>query len=410
MIADCLPPGGKQMLPIRRVLSVTGRLVMAIGTVQSATVAANDGPTLLIQSPFAMRSPGTTIADVPELERAGSLVLVRSTRVSARAPACPPCSLELIHVVRLGSSSDPVARSTRMNIAQLRSGGFVLHAMLQAPQLARYSESGAFIRVYERAGRGPGELTAPLGPMTVLGDTLFVAAEDRLIGFDLELSHLHTRRLNVPPNDVVLLGAGRGVIAYPLWQRGSYGLAHLIDGDGRVTYTIETAANRGAPMDDYRHLAPSWDGGFWVAPMNDNWLHKYSPSGELELALRVDRPWLVPWRGTVVGEGALVRPRPRVTGIREYAPGRLLVTAFVADSGWVRREREDPLTASDDRNAMYDTIIEIVDAGTGKILASLRDPLALRLLRASNDMLFAAVESEDGDIHAVVYRALVTTK
>jgi hypothetical protein len=292
-----------------------------------------------------------------------------------------------------------------MNIAAIPSG-YVLAPQYQTPQLAKYDASGRLQALYDRKGAGPGELTPPISLLRVRGDTVFVVNFDRLLTFDGQLRPLATSRINVQANAAALLRDGRLVVSYRLRQSGNVSaLVHILDRSGRIAKSVEFDSTATQSPDFARQVAGSSDGGFWVAPVNDNWLRKYTSNGILARQLRVRRAWMIPSRGVPFGlQPYLERPRPRLYSMRETGSRRLLTLGHVADAEWRAADREPVVNANENINSLYDSVIDVIDSNSGEVLATARHPQYLRIVENSDDLVAAAQETTEGDVKAVLYR------
>src|SRR5688572_13317025 len=334
--------------------------------------------------------------------------------LTASALAQPQCTIRLARVAELGSLDDPVARSTRMNIAVSARGDFFLTANMQRPQIARYSASGAFLAIYDRVGRGPGELSAPIIYLDTRGDTLFAFDSNRLMTFDTQLRPALTRTLEIEPRaSPLLLDDGRIIAPSPLrrqpGERNS-GLVHVLNADGRISQSLEPDSARRWSADEVRLITRRSGGGFWLSPVNDNALRRYGTAGALEAEIRIRRTWLQPWSDDdpEYFEPYMRQPRPRVVDMTEFAPDRMLVLGRVADAQWKASDREPVVLPDENLDVLHDTIVDVINVSTGSAVATLRHPAYLRLVRGSQDLVFAAVETPEGDIKAVVHRVVLT--
>jgi hypothetical protein len=198
-------------------------------------------------------------------------------------------------------------------------------------------------------------------------------------------------------------------VAFPLrlTPGPGQGLVHILDADGRIAHSAEVESTIQTGLMAARNLAPATDAGFWTAPMNENWIRRYDSAGTRQRHLNIARSWLKPWSETSSSDPYTTRPLPRVVGIAELSENALLVIGYVADPAWQPRNREEVVSASENLNALYDTVIEVVDASTGDILVTRRHADALRLVQSSRDLIFAARETDEGDIKAAIFRVVL---
>ena len=87
---------------------------------------------------------------------------------------CDDCSLELEHVVRLGSLDDSVSFTPFSMVVQQSDGAFLVAPTFEPGTFAVFSPDGTYLRSVGRPGQGPGEMRGVQRIMT-WRDSIFVA-------------------------------------------------------------------------------------------------------------------------------------------------------------------------------------------------------------------------------------------
>lgn len=327
---------------------------------------------------------------------------------TAEYRSCPPCSLRLDPVVSLGSLADPVGRSMNSLVARLSTGAYVLAPMFGAPQIATYDASGTFTRLYDQRGRGPGELSSfvlrlSAGP----GDTIEAWTSRQRLRFNSQLEPLAAPRMQFSPRALMPLSGGALLVNHP--RRSPSGVVHalhVLRGDS-IVESFDTAVAPG--FVSARAFGDGAGGTLWVARVNEPRVDLFDRTGRRLRTLHLDMPWFTPWIQRSDRAPLQEPPEPYQLAIRELDPTHLLVLTQVADSNW-RPRPEALITSSTEWHSLFDTVLSLVDSGTGKVLASIRSDLNLRMVIGTANLVHAAAEVESGDIVERVWRVTPLTR
>jgi hypothetical protein len=280
---------------------------------------------------------------------------------------------------------------------------------------AIYDSAGNFIQELGRKGDGPGEFNYAV--------TVNVDAQGKILVWDMN-------------NRETVLDAGyRFVRQY--FQRAAT-LVILPDGRRVTNYSVADAFNNPAPVSVYDTLGKVL-GAFGVVdiptPDNDAWranraigraqgdavwvartdmyrLERWSTKGHLTNVFSRSAPWFPVTRGRSVGEyGA--EPTPVVRAAREDAQGRLWFVVSVPARNWKQFLGPPRLTAGRPpsypqrvRSALYDTIIDVIDVRTGKLLVSQRVPGMMQFI-LDDDLLASYRQDSEGTPIIDVWRVRV---
>ena len=345
-----------------------------------------------------------------------------SVLVVPDAPACANCSLTVSAVVELGDREGPgIVAQLNAPYAQARvvrsdDGDYYVPAHLGDGRLLRFSPDGVFQEAIGRRGEGPGEYDLPM---------LMGGSADDLTILDPSSARVTTLRggeveTTSPPfrsHAWAVLQDGRHVYnGLPSWREGVGHPVHVYDmASRRVTSSFGDDGARAdrSRQDPSRHLrralAPAADGNIWVARTNRYWIDKWSSDGNRIARIERDAPWFRPWVEWP-GMDNEVRPMPVIVGVRDWGDGLLMVVVRLADADWqpiqpIARENlpgheSIPFSRQDD---LYDTVIEVLDARSGTVLARTRVDESVVGLVGRDGFCTYAEHSELGEPKYVVW-------
>ena len=322
------------------------------------------------------------VAAVPVL---GALVVPLSAQDSAlvvpNAVACGTCSLDVSVVVELGDADGP---------------GIVTDYVFRIG----------------RTGEGPGEYRSPV-LMRGSGENLRVLDMQTARVTTIRDDEITTSMLPFMPGDWASLPDGRDVFFALTYEpeRAGHPLHVYDEGSRRITRSF---GSDGVPADrsyesrmaSQRRIAPAADGNVWAARVNRYRIDKWSPDGAHIMRIDRDAPWFRPWARSP-GLPREVEPLPFIVGVRDWGDGLLMVVLSVADDNWqpmppARVIGTETLTSSAQREDLYDTVIEVLDTRSGRVLARTRvDANAIGLI--GRDGLYSYAEHSGGEPKFVVW-------
>ncbi len=297
--------------------------------------------------------------------------------ISGDRPACAACVIELPVVVSIGGDADSIGLigrdGERLSVGK---GAIWIAPAALGHALAAIDWSGRHLHTTGRSGQGPLEHrfieTLTVGPDDtghVFGDGRHAwVGPDGTFARSSRLAGSVLRALALPEGSVVVNGwvSARGAAGFPL---------HVLDRSGRVVTSFGAPAG---PLDygDFsgvRGLGPGPDkDSFWAARFDRYELTLWTVDGTLRKRVVRDVGWLRPW---VRYKSAFrERPQPQLMGVYQDADGLLWTLSLVPDPDFrpitpdvwnpnMVRRKEDP---------WYDTIIEVLDADAGRLLAAAR--------------------------------------
>ena len=306
------------------------------------------------------------------------------------APACATCSLTVSAVVELGDREGPgIVAQLNAAYAQARvvrsdDGDYYVPAHLGDGRLLRFSSDGVFQEAIGRPGEGPGEYDLPM-LMGGSADDLTILDPSSARLTTIRGGEVATTSLPFMARTWAVLSDGRYVYnGLPSWREGVGHPLHVYDlASRRITSSfgdegVRVDRSRRGPSGHLRRsLAAAADGNIWVARENRYRIDKWSPDGDRIVRIERDAPWFRPWEEWP-GVHFEVRPPPVIVGVGDWGDGLLMVIVRLADADWqpIRPTQEVlpghesiPLSREEE---LYDTVIEVLDTRSGKVLARTR--------------------------------------
>ena len=311
--------------------------------------------------------------------------------------AAGDCRIELEHVTRITDADDPGILPPETVWLQETEAGTFVSASLDETRIAEFGPDGRLVGVIGRAGEGPGEFGAVVTPIPGPGDTLFAPdlVQGRVTMFGPDRSLAGT--LPMPFRPDLAMPDGSFLVARQVGRREMIGYPmHVVDREGRVVRSFGTDEPQYRPDMDHiltRNVAPGQDGTVWAMAPARYILERWDPStGELLQSTRIRSDWFR--ESTEPYTDETVRPPPLVDGLWEDEDGLVWTIVQDADVDW-----EPPPWANEHRpidlqehNRTYDSVIEVVDPGSGRVLASRRFDETL-LYRPPSRILVSPVDT-----------------
>lgn len=278
-------------------------------------------------------------------------------------PSCGSCRVAVREVARLGSINDPAGFGPLAYVAVSSGGSYAVSSATFPGEIFLYSASGAFVRSVGRRGDGPGEFRGQLLLQFDARDSLHVVefrGDRHTVLRPGDLAYVRSMQLTTRPTAFTVLYRGGFLLAGPSGTPGSaYALQFLSPEGGRVASADSDARAHEVP----RVVTVGTNGSVWTASAVEYRLQEWSERGEPLRTLHARREWL---QGSPVPTRLAPQAAPpsQLTGLARDASGLLLVFFAVPDARWappVGREAPDP-------SQMYDTILEVVDPGSGQLM------------------------------------------
>lgn len=310
---------------------------------------------------------------------------------------CQGCAISAEHVATLGAVEDPTSPWTFTTVVRDTTGHFYVAPTMVSHEIAVYGPTGGFLRTLGRGGEGPGEFEGIRALKITGGDTLHVFSSGRhtvmstTTGEVFSVGSLvnHGREFHVFEDGRVLQDQTNitpGVTAAPV---------HLYESDGRKVRSFGLPSTDSQEIRDtgmQRSVSFTEAGEIWINPYGHFRLELWDTTGTHLKTLVRDSPWLTPWTSDEPGAPYRTKPNARVLGVHEDREGRLWVHGRVPDRNW------QPGPPSGFYEDVYDSILEVIDPATGKLLTSRTFDGADQLFFGfiSYDLIFAIREGDFG--------------
>ncbi|MFQ5704848.1 MAG: hypothetical protein ACE5HT_12605 [Gemmatimonadales bacterium] len=253
------------------------------------------------------------------------------------------------------------------------------------------SDYRAIVSVVSTGGGTMQVFDAQLQRVTLLSPTLTVTDRVRLPV--------------IPLQDVVLLDSIGWVLNADSRTTDRIGLPlHMVDRNGKWkrSFGSTTASYRPGteawPM--LRKVADAGGGRLWMAHLKKYVVELWDTGGTKHKELVRHVPWFRAWQ-KYSGFFPDVKPHPIIRDIRQDREGRLWVVIAVPDERW--SEALTPVKYPDgtegyepqDWNSVFDTVIEVLEPATGRLIVSRRFPQFMRKM-IDERHLFSDAAIRDG--------------
>jgi hypothetical protein len=242
-----------------------------------------------------------------------------------------------------------------------------------------FDSTGRLLGTIGRRGAGPGEFVRISVPILGRADSIYVhdfgLGRVSVIGPDLQVARSFAARYR----PWLVRDDGTFVVAEQIGtpEHAGYPL-HVVDETGKVLRSFGTESPQ--YRSDLRLLltrfvAPARDGTIWAVAPGRYVIERWDPErGVLISSVPVRSSW---FREAPNHLDESERPVSIILGLWEDEAGWIWVLARVADLQWSRPPPLPPgvwerQTTMEDRNGMYDWMVEVIDPGSGTVLASRR--------------------------------------
>ncbi len=327
-----------------------------------------------------------------------------TTRISDD-PACSRCRIVLAPVVTVGRAADAYAIPGMSYIAVDSRGRSYVASPRGAEGVAMFGGDGAFQRYIGRAGHGPGELEGVTSLVVDSGDSLFVMDFDAVVLFSPAASLVREYRRPPGSRGLFFTSLGDGRIVMGNYAHSTPALL-LVDAQSNLVRSFGRTLTRSSYDPDRLQfaLARGNNGDIIAAQMNNQYvIDIWDTTGVLRRRLERQAGWFPPWsrQATPRREGdPAPRPMPHISHVFVDSHNRLWSSGLVAERRW------RPLATIPevrDLRRQYDTIIEVIDLSSDRLILSQRFDEALFLL--DGGLLASMSEDEDGLLHYLIWRA-----
>lgn len=320
---------------------------------------------------------------------------------------CRGCEVLATPGARLGAADGSgIIEHIETRAVRDSRGRFVLKANYPT-SLSVFAADGRYLQSVGRAGAGPGEFRGIGGVAVLPGDSLVVFdwGTARFSLFSPEYEYLSSGPLPLTPElSSLALRSGKFVFNSTLSSSQTSGQPlHLVNRDGVRERSFGSTAEVYRPDVPYamsRAIAEARAGRLWSALRTEYRIDLINPTtGAIERTIRREAPWFPPGMRPEPRGNELIEPTPFIFDVREDESGRLWVLIAVADEEW--RSAMRPPGAGErhatviDEQRYRDTVIEVLDPESGRLLASIRLPQHIKQF-ISDDLVGTVLEDADG--------------
>jgi hypothetical protein len=357
-----------------------------------------------------MRLRSLVAAEVHCVVLAAAIAACSSDSRAPKAEPCEACRIELTRVVTLGADSSGFILREPIAMARDWRGRYYLtfSGMLMVPV---YDSTGKPLFRIGRKGSGPGEYQSPI-QIRVRPDRRFLVFDAGGIGKVnvLDSSYRFIRSYTQAVAPVVVLRDNR--------TSGNMGPLTVFDTMGRIVKTFGAPTEPQIDAEFWRHNRKQALGaGSTIWSLRDDTYHieRWSLDGQKLTDIVRTTDWYPP----VVARGSIVRgeqPTPQPRDLYEDARGFLWVVITVASKDWhdhigppterVGLATGVKRTTFPDRDdaRMHDSMIEVIDPKTHRLVASTRVP-GLMLFSLGDGFFASYREADDGTPLVDIWRA-----
>ncbi len=360
-------------------------------------------------------------AVVPEALTALLLALTATSAVRAQeivvvrgdGPDRAGFRLDLVRDVELRVPDTAVALVSPYLFRVDSRGRYYFNDPFGSPGIRVFDRDGRFKRTVGRRGQAPGEflrITAlEFGP----SDTMHVYGNAHWV---FDSSGRHVRTVSTPELMMVMDAVGLSdtldILAGSINTREAYGQPfHLVARSGTVHRSFGIAAQTSSvgAWAGLRVLTRDGRGGFLASKMNVYEIEHWTRAGDRQRIVRREADWFPAWSHWD-SRPDRAPPPPRVMSMAVDDSGFVWTLISLADRAWRPVDGRDPegkMLTVGELAERFDSIIEVLDPRTGRLLASKRfDEMLLALPRAG--IAVENVESGDGEVFVRVWRVALT--
>lgn len=326
--------------------------------------------------------------------------------ISEARPYCTGCAIRLARVTNLGNDfGDRGAIARPIGFALGEKGQSYVVYNGRPFEIVVHNARGEVVRKIGQLGSGPGEFQ--------FISTIVITRGDTLHAFD---TRLHRRTIIAPDARVIrtvplptgtiaatVLRGDRVVMAATVLNERTIGFPlHTISATGRIerSYGVDVAFYRSDLADALmRSVAAASDSTFWSANHSEYRIEQWHMNGKRLRAMHRNPSWFSVWNVSANPHPDSL-PQSAILSVSPDSAGRLWVISRLADSRWRTALERDTTTNRGryrvrDHEMYWDTLVDVIEPATGRVLASQRFDAAFGLFFSRQHVLLAA-EASDG--------------
>lgn len=354
------------------------------------------------------RTPTVRSGDAWRLALAACTAMPSATPAQSLIPMVEgpgACAVELREVLRLGVPGGPGTIGSRPEITRTAAGEYIVASVENRGQLLVFDSDGAFREALGGDGDGPGEYRVPGRVRPASDGTLRILdlVNRRITHVSADWGLLETTDIrSLHGLDFVTLGAGEryAVSGFGQSDDALSATMHVIDSDGARRTSLGAVSVASWVVNFFRApVAVDGRGRIWTTRPREYGFEVWDPGGgDAPLARIVGEPeWFDP--GPPQPGAPVTAPAPSIVISLRVDGGLLWVGTWVADEDREAGGGGSPSPLELDR--LLDTILDVIDPASGRIIARSRRDEALR--GTGDDQLLFGVREEGGIARAVIF-------
>ena len=325
-----------------------------------------------------------------------ALVLATAAPVCAQriihlssTPTCSKCKIQLTRVAVLGQDEGEAAVGPSGIVERDSRGRYYVVHMFAPYQVLLFDSTGAFVKAVGREGDGPGEYRMVSSVVIAAGDTLHLfdggTLRHTVLSPDFDVVRTSTMEVRPGYDGVSLLSDGALLVQaiHPTAQSVGYPL-HLLDSDGKFVRSFGTDDPDVGPQNMYiktvRILNAAPKDRVWISRWHEYVVELWGRDAIKYTEIRRAGPWFRDNSRTWDGKSP---PTAEMCGVWEDPYRRLWILVRVPGARW----RDVPKVGGEEGGfsydpsewtSAYDTMIDVVDLQSGRLLVSEKvDPAAV---------------------------------
>jgi len=328
--------------------------------------------------------------------------------ITLTKPSCATCRIERRVVVEFGK--DPAAQEAAPDglMGAIAVGDVflgIVQAMKAVPVV--FGPDGKVIKVLGRSGQGPGEFAGPGLVSPWRGDSILIAdaAQGRISVFDR--AWRFGRTLPFQSESWVAVSNGN-LIAGEAYERGTGDFFKVFDASGKRlgSFGRVTAADSVAgAMSGATFIAT--DGRvLWSVPFLGTYrISEWDATAKRRLRIFVRKGADFPEKQAIAELSPSTPPSPGIRGV--YRDGPILWVFYaVADRRWAQGLKQLEVEShtgkmkvwrAEQRDLVYDTIVEAIETATGTLLASQKFDEAFLAFVSTGTLALHKAETPEGE-------------
>lgn len=315
------------------------------------------------------------------------------------------CAVELREVLRLGTPGDPGTIGSRPEITRTSAGEYIVASVENRGQLLVFDSRGVFLEAFGRNGDGPGEYRVPgrIRPGAEGGFRILDLVNRRITQVSEDGEPVKTSEVrSLHGLDFVTLAGGErhAVSGFGQVDDALSATTEIVGSDGVRLASLGAVPVASWVVNFFRApVALDGQGRVWTTRAGEYGFEAWDPEGGSEPLTRL------------VGDPRWFDPGPPQPGAPMTAPAPSIVISLRADRGllwagtWVADEDREANAAAApsplDLDRILDTILDVIDPASGRIIARSRRDEALR--GTGDDQLLFGVREEAGIARAVIF-------